>query len=210
MHLHLTKNPFAGQPPHLCGVPQVLTVHQAQPFAHGVPSDNALLVLRRLCEKANSFRLKFNKNEATVGTRVYNTDNGAVPTIIQVASETGMSQPDENVKFSLRDAETDRRYMTAVENGDTETAQRMVDEAAEETFKNSEIRRALKMANGCSNTLAKGRLPRCITRPTLNLMCSAWTSWGRTRALKPSKQRPISAYWFNDKGKVSGKRDISA
>lgn len=107
---------------------------------HGVPSDNALLVLRRLCEKANSFRLKFNKNEATVGTRVYNTDNGAVPTIIQVASETGIAQPDENVKFSLRDAETDRRCMTAVENGDTETAQRMVDEAAEETFKNSEIR----------------------------------------------------------------------
>lgn len=74
-----------------------------------------------------------NKNEATVGTRVYNTDNGAVPTITRVASETSIAQPGENVKFSLRDAETDQRYMTAVENGDTETAQRMVDEAAEKT-----------------------------------------------------------------------------
>lgn len=81
-----------------------------------------------------------NKNEATVGTRVYNTDNGAVPTIIQVASETSIAQPNENVKFSLRDAETDRRYMTAVENGDTETAQRMVDEAAEEVMGRSKIR----------------------------------------------------------------------
>ena len=110
---------------------------------HGVPPDNALLVLRRLCEKANSFRLGNIKNDAFTADTLYSKSRGATQRSAQrenIVSEHNIAQPDENVKFSLRDAETDRRCMTAVENGDTETAQRMVDEATEETFKNSEIR----------------------------------------------------------------------
>lgn len=57
-----------------------------------------------------------NKNEATVGTRVYNTDNGAVPTIIQVASETSIAQPGENVKFSLREPVERTNDLIAVHN----------------------------------------------------------------------------------------------
>lgn len=54
--------------------------------------------------------------------------------------ERAESEFTPRLKFSLRDAETDRRYMAAVENGDTETAQRMVDEAAEEAMGKSKIR----------------------------------------------------------------------
>lgn len=43
-----------------------------------------------------------------------------------------------NARFSLRQSDAD--YMAAVERGDMETAQRMVDEAAERAFANSKIR----------------------------------------------------------------------
>lgn len=44
---------------------------------------------------------------------------------------------EKQVKFSQRN---DTEYMTAVQNGDMETAQRMVDEAAEKAFSNSKVR----------------------------------------------------------------------
>lgn len=68
------------------------------------------------------------------------TSEASTNSIRASSQNSNRKSTNEDVKFSLRDAETDRRYMTAVENGDTETAQRMVDEAAEEAFKNSEIR----------------------------------------------------------------------
>lgn len=78
-------------------------------------------------------------------TQIKNVTNDTIGQSIQmdaksVGDKPSIAQPNENVKFSLRDAETDRRYMTAVENGDTETAQRMVDEAAEEAMGRSKIR----------------------------------------------------------------------
>lgn len=78
-------------------------------------------------------------------TQIKNVTNDTIGQSIQmdaksVGDKPSIAQPNENVKFSLRDAETDRRYMTAVENGDTETAQRMVDEAAAEAMGRSKIR----------------------------------------------------------------------
>ena len=78
-------------------------------------------------------------------TQIKNVTNDTIGQSIQmdaksVGDKPSIAQPNENVKFSLRDAETDRRYMAAVENGDTETAQRMVDEAAEEAMGKSKIR----------------------------------------------------------------------
>ncbi len=50
--------------------------------------------------------------------------------------------------------------MTAVENGDTETAQRMVNEAAEETFKNSEIRQRTEDGEGVFKYFGEGPLAK--------------------------------------------------
>ena len=55
----------------------------------------------RKAETDQHYMSAMTKNEATVGTRVYNTNNGTVPTIIQVASEASIAQPGEDVKFLL-------------------------------------------------------------------------------------------------------------
>ena len=87
-----------------------------------------------------------NKNEATVGTRVYNTDNGAAPTITRVTSDTSIAPSDGSVKFSLRenveqtkdlvavhnleDTSLDEMYENAVLLGDTKKALSMLEEKA--------------------------------------------------------------------------------
>ena len=120
----------------------------------------------------------------------------------------------DGVKYSVRDAEADRRYMTAVENGDTETAQRMVDEAAEEAFKNSEIRRRTEDGEWVFKYFGKGPLAKVHHKTNAEFNVFSMDKLGQntsgnavTEALEATA---YLGYWFNDKGNVSGKRDISA
>lgn len=67
-------------------------------------------------------------------TQIKNVTNDTIGQSIQmdaksVGDKPSIAQPNENVKFSLRDAETDRRYMTAVENDDIRYQMRMQDDA---------------------------------------------------------------------------------
>lgn len=89
-------------------------------------------------------------SELLDGTGIAVPDNVVPPDLLVELKKTGVpiaesgkvkvAAGSDGVKYSVRDAETDRRYMAAVENGDTETAQRMVDEAAEEAMGRSKIR----------------------------------------------------------------------
>lgn len=140
--------------------------------------------------------------------------NGSYASPISSASETSVAHSGENVKFSLRDAESDRRYMAAVENDDTETAQRMVDEAAEEAFKNSEIRRRTEDGKWVFKYFGKGPLAKVHHKTNAEFNVFSMDKLGQntsgnagTEALEATA---YLGYWFNDKGNVSGRRDISA
>ena len=102
----------------------------------GVHAYDVTLVIRNASNgRKYLYDIQNIKNDAFTANTLYSKSRGATERIAQrenIVSEHNIAHSGENVKFSLRDAETDRRYMTAVENGDMETAQRMVDEAAEE------------------------------------------------------------------------------
>ena len=64
--------------------------------------------------------------------------NGSYASPISSASEKSIAPSDGSVKYSLR--ENDRKYMDAVEQGDTAEAERMVSEMAEKTMEDSQVR----------------------------------------------------------------------
>lgn len=110
----------------------------------GVHAYDVTLVIRNASNgRKYLYDIQNIKNDAFTANTLYSKSRGATERIAQrenIVSEHNIAHSGENVKFSLRDAESDRRYMAAVENGDTETAQRMVDEAAEEAMGKSKIR----------------------------------------------------------------------
>ena len=100
--------------------------------------------------------------------------------------------------------------MTAVENGDTETAQRMVDEAAEEAFKNSEIRRRTEDGEWVFKCFGKGPLAKVHHKTDAEFNVFSMDKLGQNTSTEALEATAYLGYWFNDKGRVSGKRDISA
>lgn len=82
-----------------------------------------------------------NKNEATVGTRVYNTDNGAAPTITRVTSDTSIAPSDGSVKFSLRENVEQTKDLVAVHNWDDTS----LDEMYEDAISRGDTKKALSM-----------------------------------------------------------------
>lgn len=100
--------------------------------------------------------------------------------------------------------------MTAVENGDTETAQRMVDEAAEEAFKNSEIRRRTEDGEWVFKCFGKGPLAKVHHKTDAEFNVFSMDKLGQNTSTEALEATAYLGCWFNDKGRVSGKRDISA
>lgn len=97
--------------------------------------DGGLIFYDMINLEADSFTLR-NKKEANTGT----PENPLLGARRSPASTSGTTIPqsneESNPKFSMRDT----AYTTAVESGNTEEAQRLVDEAAEEALENSEAR----------------------------------------------------------------------
>ena len=99
--------------------------------------------------------------ELLEGTKVQVPDNVVPPSLLKALREAGVpirttgkvpGQGQSDVQYSL--AAMDQDYMAAVERGDTRTAQRMVEEAAEQALAESRVRdksgRLLKMHHGTS------------------------------------------------------------
>lgn len=97
--------------------------------------DGGLIFYDMINLEADSFTLR-NKKEANTGT----PENPLLGARRSPASTSGTTIPqsseESNPKFSMRDT----AYTTAVESGNTEEAQRLVDEAAEEALEDSEAR----------------------------------------------------------------------
>ena len=100
--------------------------------------------------------------------------------------------------------------MTAVENGDTETVQRMVDEAAEESFKNSEIRQHTEDGEWMFKCFGKWPLAKVHHKTNAEFNVFSMDKLGQNTSTEALEATAYLGYWFNDKGKVSGKREISA
>ncbi len=162
-------------------------------------------------------------SELLDGTGIAVPDNVVPPDLLVELKKAGVpiaesgkvkTADGDGVKYSVRDAETDRRYMTAVENGDTETAQRMVDEAAEEAFKNSEIRQRTEDGEWVFKYFGKGPLAKVHHKTNAEFNVFSMDKLGQNTSGNASTEAleatAYLGYWFNDNGKVSGKRDISA
>ncbi len=97
---------------------------------------NYFKALRILTPEGNVYSLSgYEKTELTP-TQHTPTSGADSASISSVSESIPQSDAESNTKYSKRDAE----YITAAESGNTEEAQRLVDEAAEEALENSEAR----------------------------------------------------------------------
>lgn len=98
------------------------------------------LTIRKSMQKNKFYVHSFQTIKNASGSPA-DTDSG-VKTGLTTTDSTTIPQNDDGVKreFSDRTSDVDAEYMSAVESGDMETAQRLVDEAAERAMPNSAIR----------------------------------------------------------------------
>ena len=98
----------------------------------GVHAYDVTLVIRNASDgKKYLYDVQSIKKDAVTANTLYSKSRGATEKIAQrenIFSEQSIAPSDGSVKFSLR--ENDRKYMDAVEHGDTAEAQKLVDAAA--------------------------------------------------------------------------------
>ena len=98
----------------------------------GVHAYDVTLVIRNASDgRKYLYDVQSIKKDAVTANTLYSKSRGATEKIAQresISSEQSIAPSDGSVKYSLR--ENDRKYMDAVEQGDTAEAQKLVDAAA--------------------------------------------------------------------------------
>ena len=93
---------------------------------------NKYLVHRIVLPDGSTFKFSDKNKEAKQESYQGGTENSSLADTTSLTSKLSIPNSPESVKKKFSLPETDREYMSAVENGDMETAQRLVDEAAED------------------------------------------------------------------------------
>ena len=120
----------------------------------------------------NSGQYLYDFSQIKEDTRL-NGSNNATPATVQVANppsvKANITQNKTNGKVQTSVSEMDEQYMRAVKNGDMETAQRMVEDAAEKAMPDSKIR----LKNGKLRKLYHGTYSDMFTVFDPNLIGTA-------------------------------------
>ena len=139
----------------------------------GVHAYDVTLVIRNASDgRKYLYDVQNIKNDAVTADTLYFKSMRATEKIAQqerIASEQSIAPSDGSVKYSLR--ENDRKYMDAVEHGNTAEAEKLVDAAAKAAGYKTCSTMARKMAAGLRLSVGGRTLPRTRAMPsgTVNL-----------------------------------------